>query len=314
MHRWTPTSQVPTTSMDTNATVQTPRICLRWCKVFVSALIAIALISFCIIYPLQKENFFNEKYQHQQHNEHEQQQRLLFDTYIQDISSTLLQINNQHSIDEQIRLHIQAKTLFILRNLDVKRKYEIILFLYEANLLQNNQLNLYGADLNHVELTCPHDFHHLHLSGVRWLNAIFINCRLISAYFYQSYLFNAQFINSTLQNASFIETNLDNSQFIKTILLNVDFTGASLVQANFLQADLVQGNNFTNADLYQASLTKEQLEGEKISIIEHDFSRARYPDGSFKSLNSNENLIFNGNAEMEVKKEFFIWKYNLPFF
>ncbi|CAF3460714.1 unnamed protein product [Rotaria sp. Silwood1] len=299
MHRWTPpVSPIPTTSWDNNTKYDNQQICLRWCKVCISTLTVLVLLSFCIIYPVQKELFFKQKYQNKQQEQFNQQQQLSFDTYIQDISNILLQESDKNNTNEKF-LHIQTKTLMILRTLDIKRKKDIILFLYERHLIQNNQLNLYGADLNNVELICPHDFHYLHLPGVLWSNGKFINCHLTFANLNNAYLINAQFINSTLQNASLIETKLDKSYFIQTIIMNVNFNQASLIQADFLQADVVQGNNFTNADLYQAKLTDDQLEGKKISIIKHDFFHARFPNGSFGLLNSEENLISNGNAEME---------------
>jgi uncharacterized protein YjbI with pentapeptide repeats len=297
MRSWTPPSQVPASSSDNHSGGQRTR--LRWCKLFVSALLPLAIVGFCVVYTLQKKSFFNENYQRQQHDEHKQQQRLAFDAYIQDISNVLLQITEPNSMDEKY-LHIQSKTLLILRNIDLQQKKEIILFLYERNLLRHDRLNLHGADLNNVELTCPHDFNDLHLQGVHWSNGILINCHLVSANFNQANLFNVRFLNSTIYNASFIGTNLDHSQFIRTNIRFVDFSRASLVQANFLQADVVQGNNFTSADLYQANLTPDQLEGKKVSIIKHDFSHARYPNGSFDSMNFDENLVINGNAEMEV--------------
>jgi len=314
MRRWTPPTQVPTTSLDNNVIVQNQRTRLRWCKVLVTALIPIVIFGFCIVYTMQKETFFNEEYERKQQNDHEQQQRLSFDTYIHDISNILLRINDKNSTNDQYFQYIQTKTLIVLKNLDIKRKKDILLFLYQRNLIQNNRLNLYGADLNNVELICSNDFHHLYLSGVHWSNAIFINCRLTSANFTQAYLLNARFINSTLNNALFIATNLDNSQFIQTIILNVDFHGASLIQADFLQADSVQGNKFTNADLYQAKLTNEQLKGKKLSIIKHDFNHGRYPNGSFELLNSNENLVLNGNAEMAEVKNLFHYNSIFLFF
>jgi len=300
MRRWTPPSQVPTTSMDHNITSQSQRTFLRWCKVIISGLIFAVLLSFCIVYTLQKETFFNEDYRHKQEDQHNQQQQLSFDTYIQDISKILLQILDINHIDEKFLLHIRTKTLIILRQLDTKRKKDVILFLYERNLIQNNQLNLRGADLNNVELICPRDLNHLHLPEILWANGIFINCRLTYAILDHAYLINARFINSTLQNASLIEANLDKSHFIQTIVMNTNFNGASLIQANFLQADFVQANNFTNADLYQAKLTNDQWEGKAISILKHDFHHARFPNGSFGLLNSEENLVLNGDAEIEV--------------
>src|SRR5437868_6359396 len=138
VRRWSPPSSVPTTSLDNNTSFQAQRTCLRWCKVFISGLIAITFIIFCIIYPLQKENFFNEEYQRKQQDEYNQQQRLLFDTYIQDISNILLQINDKNITDNnKYILYIQTKTLMLLKNLEIKRKKDIILFLYEKKLLQN---------------------------------------------------------------------------------------------------------------------------------------------------------------------------------
>ncbi|UJR30515.1 hypothetical protein I4U23_018044 [Adineta vaga] len=110
---------------------------------------------------------------------------------------------------------------------------------------------------------------------------------------------NARFINSTLQNTSLIETNLEQSHFIQSIILQNDFNSACLRQADFLQAQIVQGNNFTNADLYQAKLTNEQFEGKKFTILKHDFRHARFPNGTFSLPNLSRNLIQNGNAEID---------------
>ncbi|CAF2032185.1 unnamed protein product [Rotaria magnacalcarata] len=300
MHRWSPPSQmIPITSLDNNSTSDTQRMRLRCCKVIIFALILLVLISFSIVYTLQKESLFNEEYKRKQQDEFHQRQQLLFDTYTQDISSTFLQITGNNHTDEKFLRHIQSKTLMILRDLEVKRKKDVLLFLYERNLIQNNRLNLYGADLNNVELACPHNFHRFNIKGVLWSNAKFINCHLTSATFDYTYLINARFINSTLRAASFIEAKLDHSYFLQTIIMNNNFHGASLIQADFLQADVVQGNHFSNADLYQAKLTNGQLEGKQVSTIKNHYFHARFPNGSFGSLTPEENLIINGNAEME---------------
>ncbi|CAF3715550.1 unnamed protein product [Adineta steineri] len=299
LRRWTPPSQVPTTSLDHNGIPQRQRIIIRWCKLVISALIALTFLGFCIFYSLQKERFFNDGYRYKQQDQYEREQQLLFNTYIQDISDILLKITDKNNIDENILLHIRTKTLIILKNLDTKYKKDIILFLYERHLIQNNQLNLRGINLNNVELICPYDFSRLYLPEVIWSNAVFINCRLTFAILDRAYLINAKFINSTLQYASLIDVNLDNSHFIKTIIMNTNFNGASFIQADFLQADIVQGNNFTNTDLYQAKFTNNQWEGKYINIIKHDFSNARLPNGTFQLINSEKNLIKNGNAEME---------------
>lgn len=294
VRRWTPPSQVPTSSSDNTPSAQ--RTCARWCKVIISALIASALISFVVVYPLQKDDLFNRDYHRQKQQEREREQRLLFDNYIEDISKILLQ-----SVDQSDAYrHIQARTLLTLRTLDSQRKHEVILFLYQRDLLGKNPLNLQGADFNHVQLICPQDFHHLHLMGVQWSYANLINCRLKFANFDRANLRHARFINCTLDNASFIDAHLEQSEFISTNVYNVDLTSASLVEANFIRAEIVQGNHFINADLYQANFTEEQLEGKKFSVIPHDFRHARYPNGSFGTMDPNKNL-FN---DTEVRKMF----------
>lgn len=294
MHRWSPPSEIPVTNLD-NYKSDTQRMCLRWCKLVVSTLVLLVFISFVIIYGVQRDSFFMQEYQQKQTDDSNQRQRLLFDAYIRDVSTALLQISDDKYLD------ISSKTLTLLRFLEVKRKQNIILFLYERNLLQDNRLNLHGADFNNVELVCPHDFRYFYVAGVSWSHAYFINCPLQFANFDNTYLKYASFINSTIQDASFIKANLDYSRFIHTNVRNSNFNYGSLIQAAFFQANIVQGNNFSNADLYQANLTNEQLEGKQISIIGHDFRHARFPNGSFGLIDPAENLILNGNAETEVE-------------
>lgn len=299
MRRWTLTSPVPVTSLDTCTRMDQQRLRLRRIKVILSTLIPIILLCFFIVYILQKETLFKEDHDKQQQIKHDEYQQWLVNTYIEGISKVLLDISDINDIDEKY-FHIRTQTLMILRRLDVKRKNDILLFLYERNLIQSNQLDLHGADLSHIELTCPYDFHHLQLSGVYLSKAIFINCRLLYANFDQANLFNARFINSSIQYASFIRAKLDYSYFTQTIVMYVNFNGSSLIQADFLQAKIFQGNNFRNADLYQAKLTEDQLKGKENSIIEHNFNNARFPNGSFGLFNPTESLVLNGNAETEV--------------
>ncbi|CAF4194045.1 unnamed protein product, partial [Rotaria magnacalcarata] len=111
MHRWSPPSQmIPITSLDNNSTSDTQRMRLRCCKVIIFALILLVLISFSIVYTLQKESLFNEEYKRKQQDEFHQRQQLLFDTYTQDISSTFLQITGNNHTDEKFLRHIQSKT------------------------------------------------------------------------------------------------------------------------------------------------------------------------------------------------------------
>jgi len=291
MRRWTPPSQVPTTSLDVagggSGHHPKQRTFLRWAKVFIYLIIAITLIVFCTIYTIQKENFFNEEYNRQQRNEQNREDRLVFKEFLDEISKLMV----TNSIDL-----IQAKTLMIIPKLNKQQKQDLLFFLYSQKLLQNStDFNLQNMNFNDIELFCSNHFQQIHLIGVQLKNAIFRNCHFKSANFQQSNLFNSRFINSTIENSSFIRANLDQSQFIRTDIRHVDFTEASLSQSNFLQANIVQGNRFLNADLYQANLTEHQINGKYgLSTIEHDFTNARFPNGSFHVDESERNLIING--------------------
>ncbi|UJR19876.1 hypothetical protein I4U23_023009 [Adineta vaga] len=186
-----------------------------------------------------------------------------------------------------------------LRTLNSERKKYVILFLYESGLLDGSGLDLNGVDLNDVQFIGPYKLSHLYLPNVFLKNALFLKCHLYKAVFTQSYMTNASFIDSSLDSASFAESVLDNVQFVRTKAFNINFTSASLVQANFLDATFVQGNDFTNADLFQARFTKDQFEGRRVSTTPHTFSYARLPNGSFGDLNPQRNLLTNGDAERE---------------
>ncbi|CAF0893038.1 unnamed protein product [Adineta ricciae] len=298
MRRWSLSSPLPTTSLDEDK-IQSQQICLRQCKLLVTVCVAIIIIVFGIIYIVQQERFFNAEHRYRKDNLYVHDQDFLYNTYIQDVSDILIKLPATNPLDEKSLRYIRTKTTLVLRRLNAERKKDVLIFLYETNLIKDYRLNLREADFNQIELTCPSQFRDLYLPGIICSNAIFINCQFISANFDQANLVNARFINSTLQNASFIETNLDRGHFIRSIILYNDFSGASLVQANFLQAQLVQGNNFTYADLYHANITNDQLEGKNSIVIEHDFRYARFPNGSFVLPNRSENLIINGDAEID---------------
>lgn len=300
MRRWSLSSPLPTTSLDEDKT-QSQRICLRQCKLLVTVCIAIIIVVFGIIYIVQQERFFNTEHRYRKDNLYVHDQEFLYNAYIEDISDILVKLSSTNPLEEKSLRYIRTRTMFVLKRLETERKKDILLFLYETNLIKDYRLNLQEADFNRIELICPSQFRDVYLSGIICSNAIFINCQFISTNFDQANLANARFINSTFQNSSFIETNLDRSHFIRSIVFYNDFSRASLIQANFLQAQLVQGNNFTYADLYHANITNDQLDGKHFIVIENDFQYGRFPNGSFCIPNIPENLITNGNAETNVR-------------
>ena len=109
------------------------------------------------------------------------------DDYIDIISERLLNPQFNRSNYEHLQT-IRVKTLTALRHLDRDYKKEIIIFLYENNLIRSTlseekRLNLDGADLsNGVEfrrsITNRCILNYLYLPGVFASNIIFDGCEL----------------------------------------------------------------------------------------------------------------------------------------
>jgi uncharacterized protein YjbI with pentapeptide repeats len=273
---------------------------LDCCRLVFSALVPCLVGIFTIIFTLQQQLLSNRQREQDQQNQLDAQRQTLFDAYIDDISNLLLQTLGTNRSDDKFLLYARTKTLNALRNLNPERKKHILLFLYESRLLQTPGLDLRGADFNDVQLIGPYQLDYLHLPGVFWSNALFVDCSLTSAIFNQSHMINARFINTALQRASLPETQLNNADFQQTTVFFANFTGASLVRANFINAEVVQGITFTNADLLHARFTEDQLKGKRIYTTAHAFHQARFPNGSFAPVEPRETLIRNGDAEAKV--------------
>jgi uncharacterized protein YjbI with pentapeptide repeats len=110
---------------------------------------------------------------------------------------------------------------------------------------------------------------------------------------------HSSFINSKLFRTKFWDGYLDETNFSGANLVRTDFQGASLKRASFHQADLLIVD-FTNVDLLDArGLTDETLQTVTISGETIILTNARFPNGTFGSIDSS-NLVQNGKAEQEV--------------
>ncbi|CAF1157953.1 unnamed protein product [Rotaria sp. Silwood1] len=287
--------------MDDHGT-KTRRKPLSWCKLIISALIPCVLGIFTILFTLQQQDLSKQQQQQERWHQLDSQRQTSFNAYIDDISKFLAQEMAIHPvIDKTSLLYIRTKTLTVLRTLDAERKKYVLLFLYESGLIRNSGLDLRGADLNNVQLIGPYKLDNLYLPDVFLSNVTFVDCHLKNATFDRSVMNNARFIRSTLESASLGETVLNNTDFTGTTIIFANFTGAFLIGANFLSAEVVQGLTFTNSDLFEAHFTEEQFQGQRATMLAHNFSHARLPNGTFGPIDAKKNLIQNGDAERNVK-------------
>jgi hypothetical protein len=124
--------------------------CLNFCKLLFAASPTIVFGLFTIIFTLQQESSAKATREQNQRQEDETNRRIIFKEYIDDMTNLLLNRADNQTIDKTLR-HIRVQTLTVLPNLDVNRKRNVIVFLYENQLLRSDVLpnvDLHGANLN----------------------------------------------------------------------------------------------------------------------------------------------------------------------
>jgi hypothetical protein len=109
---------------------------IHWLKIV--KIISITLPSiifgiFTIVFTLQQNNFAKLNREQDQRQADEENNRIIFQNYLNDISTFLLRQDFNRSNSEHL-LQIRVKTLAVLHHVDINRKRDIILFLYESRL------------------------------------------------------------------------------------------------------------------------------------------------------------------------------------
>ena len=134
----------------------------------------------------EQDRELNTRQRHQEQTlaDH-QRQDLLLDNYIREISQLLLSAN--FTLTRTVREFIvRPQTMAVLRQLNAKRKTEVILFLFESGLLTrgNDPISLVGANLDEINFDVEEDslshsyLFHLALPGTSLVNASFRNRQL----------------------------------------------------------------------------------------------------------------------------------------
>ncbi|CAF1406010.1 unnamed protein product, partial [Didymodactylos carnosus] len=224
----------------------------------------------------------------------------LFSSYLRDITDLTLH-NKSININDRMQ-YIRSKTLTTLRRLDSERKRNLILFLYESNLISYDQKNpqkhvvdLSGADLNNLNFTSTSKLKY-------WLKSIKLtNVYLINATFINVYLHRADFTNSIMTDSSFSECVLSDSFFKGGILDRADLTNTVMQNTIFYSSSLFQ-TNFTNAhidhvDFRNVNLSRSIISNKQLFDTGSDLHNAFLPNGSFGPLLDQKSLISNGDGE-----------------
>ena len=290
--------------------------CRKWIKLLLSALIPLMIGVFTVfttlqqnkISTLQRDQDIEEARLSRKHSEHQADnlhKENVFATYLEEVSQLLMSDKEKSSL-----IQIRTKTLSSLRQLDSERKKHLLLYLYDSNLICQQQekgiaalLDVNDADFTGVyfqgttETSCSFiqlDLHHVYLS-----NASFIDCYFHRSHFSYSIMYKANFFKSRLFRISFKFARLDKSSFNQATIFDINFLGASLIECDFTDTIWKYDQiDFTNANLTRAVLSDEQL---SLSIINNSV----LPNGTWGPILST-NLIVNGDAEINVSINFFI--------
>jgi uncharacterized protein YjbI with pentapeptide repeats len=153
----------------------------------------------------------------------------------------------------EVRTIARARTLTALRGLDKDRKGELLRFLDEAQLINNDGVIVPLFEAN--------------LQGANLFMAILQDDNLILAS-----LKDANLRWAMLKNTNLEYTNLTNANLTNANLTGAKLTGAKLFMANLSEADL-RGTDLSGANLKKANLILEQL-------IHAKLCKTTLPDGT----------------------------------
>lgn len=186
----------------------------------------------------------NDQYINNQAIASDQQKGEILSKYLDDTTDLMLNHNLRNSKPgDEVRIIARAKTLTALKGLDGERKGQILLFLYEAGLINDKDtiVSLQGGDLRHVNL--PHS----NLSGIN-LNETDLSATVMDG----SNLRNADLKNAVIDSASFSSVDFSNADISTTSNVNIS-TNPSNTKEFYYNTDL------SKAILTNASLENRQL-------------------------------------------------------
>ncbi|CAF1082378.1 unnamed protein product [Adineta steineri] len=174
--------------------------------------------------------------------------------------------------------------------------------LIRSDIPDTERLNLISADLQNVQFLgspdTPYQLDYIYLPGIYAPNIVFSWCSLKYAVFDHASMSNVQILNSTISYSSFYQINAPNAIIGDIIFHRNNFANAILIGTHF--AGIMgwkEGVFLTNADLFVSYTFEESaLNFHNYDINSLNFQNLRFPDGSFRSIDSS-NLIVDGGAE-----------------
>jgi uncharacterized protein YjbI with pentapeptide repeats len=196
-------------------------------------------------------------------------------SYIDQMSRLLTEENLSESPEDEVRRVARAHTLTVLGTVEGERKFDVVQFLAENELIQGDDpiVSLRTADLKGAQYQGATDevaagervgeaLDDVNLSGTQLDNANLRHIQLRNARMNKALTYNASLEVANLQSVSFMNAlivdtdltgaNLNKAEFDRAALDNTDLSGASLVGADI--SAYLAGTCFIHADLRDADL------------------------------------------------------------
>ena len=273
--------------------------CFKMVHLLFGALPTIVFGVFTIVFTQQQNAASQAAREQDQRQADENNQRILFKEYIDDIKELLVLVDGQKMKNETLLIHIRVRTLTVLKSLDAARKRDIILFLYESRLLDHagdRRIDLHGANLNGVRfeksLTEACNLGHLYLPGIFGEGMVFDGCAMTHAVFDNAAIPGATFSSCMLDTANFSKANLKGAQFHENMLSGSSFYGSDLTRSR-IRGSYFDEVNLSNADLYQSDISDGILFPSQYNGTQsNSLTNARLPNGSFIVLNTKNLFVF----------------------
>lgn len=250
-----------------------------------------------------------EQQEYEEHNLKEIRIQNVYDTFIRDMSSIAVKDKINLTISEVI--FARAKTLAALEQMDTKRKWYLVKFLYDSQLLYANKsgmryIDLAGADLSNVEFDVNQklakrlNLENIRLSRTLLTNSSFINLALNHAQFQFSAMNNSRFFDTSIISANFQETLLDNAELILFNLQRTSFRNSQLKFSIWSTASIQQGHPWDNIDFTNCNLSGAVFKDVTLTV-NVKFTQANLEQITFSNVEFTYNRTFE-NINMSKSK------------
>ena len=196
----------------------------------------------------------------------DKQDQLALENYYDHMADLLLNHGLRSITGEknEERTVASARTLALLRSLNITRKDLVIRYLYESDLIAalDPVIILHGADLSGAHLFAAH-LEQANLNKANLSGADLRTAALDHAYMLEINLSDADLFEASLRRAKLISANLNRANLKFAVLREADLMGAHLIDANWHSARMRKANlreaDLSNADLSHASLSHARL-------------------------------------------------------